>query len=49
VGNPRTDLANLWDNWTAKVEYNMLDFGNDFVTDNAVHVVKAGVNYRFRL
>ena len=39
----------LGDNWTAKVEYNMLDFGSDFVTDNAVHVVKAGVNYRFRL
>jgi len=39
----------LWDNWTAKVEYNMMDFGSNFVTDNAVHVVKAGLNYRFRL
>src|SRR6516165_2085591 len=39
----------LWDNWTAKVEYNMMDFGNDFISDNAIHVVKAGLNYRFRL
>jgi outer membrane immunogenic protein len=37
----------LWDNWTAKIEYNMMDFGQDFVTDNKLHVVKAGVNYRF--
>jgi outer membrane immunogenic protein len=35
----------LWNNWSAKVEYNMMDFGNDF--DSKVHVVKAGVNYRF--
>jgi outer membrane immunogenic protein len=38
----------LWDNWTGKVEYNMLDFGND-LTDSTVHVIKVGVNYRFRL
>jgi outer membrane immunogenic protein len=37
----------LWNNWTAKVEYNMMDFGHDFITDNKVHVLKAGVNYRF--
>jgi outer membrane immunogenic protein len=35
----------LRDNWTAKFEYNMLDFGNDL--DGTVHVLKAGVNYRF--
>jgi outer membrane immunogenic protein len=35
----------LWDNWTGKFEYNMLDFGNDL--DSTVHVFKAGVNYRF--
>ena len=38
----------LWGNWTGKVEYDMLDFGND-LTDSTVHVIKAGVNYRFRL
>ena len=37
----------LWDNWTAKIEYNMMDFGHDFIADDKVHVVKAGVNYRF--
>jgi outer membrane immunogenic protein len=37
----------LWDNWTAKVEYNMMDFGSDFFTDSTFHVVKAGVNYHF--
>ena len=37
----------LWNNWTAKVEYNMMDFGSDFVADSKVHVVKAGVNYHF--
>jgi outer membrane immunogenic protein len=37
----------LRNNWTAKVEYNMMDFGNDFVTDGKVHVVKVGVNYHF--
>ena len=38
----------LRDNWTAKIEYNMMDFGNDgpFV-DNKFHVFKAGLNYRF--
>jgi outer membrane immunogenic protein len=35
----------LRDNWTAKLEYNMLDFGNDF--GDKVHVLKGGVNYRF--
>jgi len=33
------------DNWTAKFEYNMLSFGDDL--DGKVHVLKAGVNYRF--
>jgi len=35
----------LRDNWSVKLEYNMLDFGNDF--GDKVHVVKGGVNYRF--
>jgi len=35
----------LRDNWSVKVEYNMLDFGNDFGVK--VHVIKGGVNYRF--
>jgi len=35
----------LRDNWSVKLEYNMLDFGNDF--NDKVHVVKGGVNYRF--
>jgi outer membrane immunogenic protein len=39
-------------NWSAKVEYNHLDFGSDggiFITGNTVTVdtVKAGINYRF--
>jgi outer membrane immunogenic protein len=34
----------LRDNWSVKLEYNMLDFGNDF--GDKVHVVKGGVNYR---
>jgi len=35
-------------NWTAKVEYNMMDFGSSspFSTDT-FHVIKAGINYRF--
>ena len=38
----------LWSNWSAKVEYNMMDFGNDNpFADNKFHVFKAGVNYRF--
>jgi outer membrane immunogenic protein len=37
----------LRDNWSVKLEYNMLDFGNDF--GDKVHVVKGGVNYRFNL
>jgi outer membrane immunogenic protein len=37
----------LWNNWTAKFEYNMMDFGHDFLNDDKVHVFKAGVNYRF--
>ena len=36
----------LWTNWTAKVEYNMMDFGDDFVADRNLHVIKAGLNYR---
>jgi outer membrane immunogenic protein len=35
----------LRDNWSVKLEYNMLDFGNDF--GDKVHVLKGGVNYRF--
>jgi outer membrane immunogenic protein len=46
-------------NWSAKLEYNYLDFGNDQITfvgatgpflenvDNEIHQVKLGVNYRF--
>jgi outer membrane immunogenic protein len=39
-------------NWSAKVEYDHFDFGNDggtFITGNTVtlNTVKAGVNYRF--
>ena len=46
-------------NWTAKVEYNYLDFGNEFVRvvgpvdnfgyqiDQHIHLVKVGLNYRF--
>ncbi len=46
-------------NWSAKIEYNFLDFGNDTVTlagpttsfteniKNDIHQVKLGVNYRF--
>jgi len=37
----------LWDGWTAKIEYNVMDFGHDFIADNTLHVIKAGVNYRF--
>ena len=32
----------LRDNWSAKIEYNMLDFDH-----GTIHAVKAGVNYRF--
>ena len=35
----------LSSSWSVKLEYNMLDFGNDF--GDKVHVVKGGVNYRF--
>jgi outer membrane immunogenic protein len=47
-------------NWSAKIEYNFMDFGTDSVSfafagvpiinldiDQQVHVVKAGINYRF--
>ena len=38
----------LSNNWSAKVEYNMMDFGNDSpFADNKFHVFKAGINYRF--
>ena len=49
----------LHPNWSAKIEYNFLDFGNDTVTlagpttsftetiKNDIHQVKLGVNYRF--
>jgi len=38
----------LWDNWTAKVEYNMMDFGNNGpFADSKFNVLKAGINYRF--
>jgi outer membrane immunogenic protein len=47
------------DNWSAKIEYNYLDFGTDRYTfiapgatattsaDTHVHMVKGGINYRF--
>ncbi|WP_170149624.1 outer membrane protein [Rhodoplanes roseus] len=49
-------------NWSAKIEYNYLDLGNEEVTfafnpnlsstyaatlDQSLHIVKAGINYRF--
>jgi outer membrane immunogenic protein len=40
-------------NWSAKIEYNYLDFGNEqigltnFDVDSQVHLVKLGLNYRF--
>jgi outer membrane immunogenic protein len=35
-------------NWTAKIEYNMMDFGNSGpFADNTFNVLKAGINYRF--
>ena len=47
----------LVDNWTAKVEYLYLDFGNEsyfggpaaggFDADVSAHTVKVGLNYRF--
>jgi outer membrane immunogenic protein len=38
----------LWNNWTAKFEYNMMDFGSDGpFADTKFHVFKAGLNYRF--
>ena len=37
----------LWDGWSAKIEYNMIDFGHDLIADDKLHVIKAGVNYRF--
>ena len=38
----------LRDNWTAKIEYNMMDFGSDGpFADSKFHVFKAGLNYRF--
>ena len=41
-----TEYAFL-NNWSAKFEYNLLDFNNDVGTDGTVHVFKAGLNYRF--
>jgi outer membrane immunogenic protein len=41
-----TEYAFL-NNWSAKFEYNALDFGNDLGTDATVHVFKVGLNYRF--
>jgi outer membrane immunogenic protein len=45
----------LADSWTAKIEYNYMDFGNEtfavapFATDldTQVHAIKLGLNYRF--
>jgi outer membrane immunogenic protein len=38
----------LSNNWTAKIEYNMMDFGNSGpFADNTFNVFKAGINYRF--
>lgn len=46
--------AAIWNNWTAKVEYLYADMGKfDYIsapaisTDLRVHIVRAGVNYRF--
>ena len=38
----------LSNNWTAKIEYNMMDFGNSGpFTDNKFNIINAGINYRF--
>jgi outer membrane immunogenic protein len=38
----------LRDNWSAKIEYNMMDFGNNSsFANNTFNVLKAGLNYRF--
>jgi opacity protein-like surface antigen len=35
-------------NWTAKVEYNMMNFGgNGPFSNDSVSILKGGVNYRF--
>jgi outer membrane immunogenic protein len=35
-------------NWTAKVEYNMMNFGsNSAFSNDSFHVIKGGINYRF--
>jgi outer membrane immunogenic protein len=37
----------LWNKWTAKVEYNMMDFGSDSpFSNNKFHVFKGGINYQ---
>jgi outer membrane immunogenic protein len=37
----------LRDNWTAKIEYNMIDFSNDSLfSSDKFHVFKGGINYR---
>jgi outer membrane immunogenic protein len=38
----------LWNNWSAKIEYNMMDFGSSGpLADDKLHVIKAGINYKF--
>jgi outer membrane immunogenic protein len=46
----------FWNNWSAKLEYNYMDFGSrdvayapgiGFDVDQQVHAVKLGLNYRF--
>ena len=38
----------LWDNWTAKIEYNRMDFGSSGpFADDKFNILKAGINYRF--
>jgi outer membrane immunogenic protein len=46
----------FWNNWSAKLEYNYMDFGSrtvnyapavSFDVDQQVHAVKLGLNYRF--
>jgi outer membrane immunogenic protein len=38
----------LSNNWTAKIEYNMMDFGNSGpLADDKFNVLKVGINYRF--
>jgi outer membrane immunogenic protein len=48
----------LWNQFSVKIEYNYIDLGSEDVTlsnhhnvtfdvDQQIHIVKAGINYRF--